>query len=176
MRRSLALASLSLVAATACTPPDPRQDLEVSGVETYWAVDAPRGETQYIAPVVRFRLRNRTAKTLRSVDAQASFRRVGEKDEDWASGSAVVATSRQPLAAGADAFVELKGEGRYSMRQAGAEEMLKNEGFKDAKANVFLREGNSSWTKLLEVQVERRIGSRNAVIPTMPAPPDGPKS
>jgi hypothetical protein len=171
MQKTLGLTLGSVLLSAACTPPDPQKDLGVNEIETYWAVDSPRGDTQYIAPVVRFRLHNQTQKVLRSVDAQAGFRRVGEKEEDWASGSAIVATGKKPLPPGASVFVELKCEGRYSMRQTAAEDMLKNEGFRDAKVALWLREGNSSWTKMTEVEVDRRIGSKTAVIPTVPTVP-----
>jgi hypothetical protein len=170
MRSRLLNAVLASTFAAACTPPDPRAHFELLEVETYWAVDAPRGDTQYIAPVVRFRLRNKSGKPVRAVDAQAGFRRVGEEDQEWGSAWAVVATSRKPVAPGAEVFVELKSEGRYTMRQTPPEDMLKNDGFRDAKADVFLREGSSSWTKMTEVAVDRRIGSRSAVIPTVPVP------
>ena len=47
---------------------------------------APRGDTQYLAPVVRFRLYNKTSRTLRAVDAQAAFARVGERTRTRTSG------------------------------------------------------------------------------------------
>jgi hypothetical protein len=165
------LASLSLAAA-ACAPPDPRAHLEILDLESYWAVDAPRGDTVFIAPVVRFRLRNKSDKLVRAADAQGGFRRVGEEDQEWASAWAVVATSRKPLGAGEDVLVELKSEGRYSMRQTPPEEMLLNEGFKDARAEIFLRQGSSNWTKMTEVRVDRRIGSKSASVPTVPVAPE----
>jgi hypothetical protein len=167
--RAVQVLLTSSILALACTPPDPKAHFELLDVESYWAVDTPRGDTQYIAPVVRFRLRNKTARPVRAVDAQAGFRRVGEEDQEWASAWAVVGTSRKPVGPGGDVFVELKSEGRYSMRQTPPEDMLKNDGFKDAKAEIFLREGSSPWTKMTEVPIDRRIGSRSAVIPTVPA-------
>ena len=141
-------------------------------METYWAVDSPRSGTVYIAPVLRFRLTNRSARSARSVEAQAGFRRVGALDQEWASGFVIVATGRAPLAAGASTLVEIKSEGRYSMIDTAPGDMLKNEGFQDAKATLYLRSGNSSWTPLAEgLLVERRIGSKSSVIPTVPLTP-----
>jgi hypothetical protein len=162
---------LSLVGA-ACKATDPREQFEIQDVETYWAVDSPRRGTVYIAPVLRFRLRNRSASGARSVEAQAGFRRVGAEDQEWASGFVIVATGKAPLAAGASTFVEIKSEGRYSMVDTDPEDMLKNEAFQDAKATLYVRSGSSSWTPMAEgLPVERRIGSRSAVIPTVPVPP-----
>jgi hypothetical protein len=50
--------------------------------------------------------------------------------------------------------------------------MLQNEGFQDAKATLYVRAGSSSWTLMAEgIAVERRIGSKSAVIPTVPVAP-----
>jgi hypothetical protein len=148
--------------------------MEIAQIETYWAVDSPRGDTQYLAPVVRFRLYNKSAETLRAVDAQAAFAREGEANLDQNKWPAVVivATGAKPLVPGAYTEVELKSEGRYSMRDTTPEEMMKNEAFRDARAEIYLRQGSSSWIKMQEVPVERRIGSRSAVIPTFPLSPE----
>lgn len=169
MRARLACVCATLLAA-ACSPADPKAHLQIAQIETYWAVDNPRGDTQYLAPVVRFRLLNKTSRTLRAVDAQAAFSRVGEQSTDQNKWPALVlvATGRRPLAPGAFAEVELKSEGRYSMRDTTPEGMMENEAFKDARAEIYLREGSSSWVKMEEVPVERRIGSRSAVLPVVP--------
>ena len=78
-RRGLAAAALALPLLMAgCRKVDPRQVVALSDVETYWAVDRPVGGTQFLAPVVRFRLANTSSEPLRAVDASATFRR---KDE-----------------------------------------------------------------------------------------------
>jgi hypothetical protein len=172
---SLRVAAVTLglaLAGGACKGPDPREQFEIQDLETYWAVDSPRSGTVYIAPVLRFRLKNRSARNARSVEAQAGFRRVGAEDKEWASGFVIVATGKAPLAAGASTLVEIKSEGRYSMFDTAPEDMLKNEAFQDAKATLYVRSGNSSWTPLLEgLLVERRIGSKSTVIPTVPVAP-----
>jgi len=168
------LAGVVLAATTAaCTPPDPKAHLKITEIETYWAVDNPRGNTQYLAPVVRFRLHNQTTSTLRAVDAQAAFSRAGEvnKDENKWPALLLVATGRKPLAGGDSVFVELKSEGRYSMYDTTPEDMMKSEAFKDARAEIYLREGSSPWVKMEEVAVERRIGARSAVLPVVPIVP-----
>jgi len=44
---------------SACRPPDPRDEIELTGIETYWVVDTPTADTQYIAPAVRVTVRNK---------------------------------------------------------------------------------------------------------------------
>ena len=72
-----AAAAASLLVLAACMAPDPKAEMEVVSLETYWAIDSPSGGTQYLAPVVRFGLKNKGAKS-RSVQAMATLRRQGE--------------------------------------------------------------------------------------------------
>src|SRR5260221_12403393 len=80
MRLSSSLV-LVLVAAgplADCKSHDPKQELEVARVEAYWVLDSPRGGTQYMAPAVRFRVHNKSPEPILSIQATATFRRVGE--------------------------------------------------------------------------------------------------
>ena len=160
LHRLATAATLACVVA-ACESVDPRQELEVQELEAYWVVDTPRGETQYLAPLVRFRLRNHGAKRLRSIQATATFRRKGEESQSWGSAFAQVTPAAKPLGPGQESSVELRSDGRYSSTGP-PESMFAHKLFKDAKVEVFVRIGPSAWTKLAESGVERRIGSRNA--------------
>ena len=160
----------ALLVAVGCKAPDPKQHFEVADLETYWAVESPRGETQYIAPVVRFRLRNKGNEKSRSVQAQAVFHRLGEEDKGWGSDWKEVAPARRPILPGGELVVELKSDGHYYTTGT-PESMLVHEAFKDAKADVFLREGSSGWIWMAAVDVERRIGSKTAGVPVVPITP-----
>ena len=61
------------LALAGCGAPDPKSEVEMLNLETYWAIDSPSGNTQYLAPVVRFDLRNQGRKS-RSVQAMATLR------------------------------------------------------------------------------------------------------
>jgi hypothetical protein len=159
MRPGLALVLLGVLGA--CRTPDPHAELEILDVETYWAVDAPRGNTQYIAPVVRFRLRNKSPNPERPIQARADFRRAGEKEEPWASGFLQVTTAQKPLLPGQEVLVVLKSEGHYSSSGT-PESMLQNQAFRDALARIYLRAGSSDMVRMgADYKVERRIGSRS---------------
>src|SRR5262245_8891748 len=170
MRTRLAAALVLGAVAAACKAPDPKEHFEVSDIESYWAVDSPRGETQYIAPVVRFRLRNTGKAPSRSVQAQVVFHRVGEEDKSWGSDWKEVAPARKPVPPGGELFVELKSDGHYYTTGT-PESMFAHQAFRDAKAEVFLREGSSGWIKMAAVDVERRIGSKGATEPGVPVVP-----
>ncbi len=146
--------------SVACEAPDPQQELELLDFETHWAIDRSVGETNYVAPVIRFRLRNKGTEPRRSIQVKVNFRRGTE--EVWSVGFEQVSpVAGQPLGAGASIECVLKpeGEGRYSSPES-PETMLEHKLFKDVRAEVFVRMGRSGWVKMAEVDVERRIGSR----------------
>jgi len=143
-----------------CRSPDPQAVLEVSNLETYWAIDSAQGDTQYIAPVVRLQVRNRGAEPLRSVQATATFRRKGEEAVTWGADWQQVGSSGHPLAPGQTTLVVLKSDARY-FSNGPVEGMFNHEKFRDAFVEVFLRVGSSPWTKFAAVDIERRVGSRS---------------
>lgn len=150
------------VLLASCRSPDPKAVLEVSDIETHWAIDSAQGETQYIAPVVRLQVRNKGSRDERTVEAQATFRRKGE-GQIWSSAwQKVTAPGNQILPAGAKALVVLKpeSEGRY-FSTGPPESMFQHEQFRDASVDIFLRIGASPWTKFFTADVERRIGTRS---------------
>jgi hypothetical protein len=153
------LCLIALAAATlSCQSPDPQAVLEVSDLEAYWAVDAPSGETRFIAPAARFHVKNKGSEPLRSVQATATFRRKGEA-QTWGSDWQQVSNSARPLAPGQTALVVLKSDARYSS-PVEPEAMFGHQLFKDARVEIFLRVGSSPWTRFGETDVDRHIGSR----------------
>jgi hypothetical protein len=160
MRSRLLSALPLLLGLAACRAPDPQRELDLRGLETYWAVDPARGETQYLAPVVRFRLHNKGGKPQQSIQATATFRRKGEESVTWGSDWKQVTPAGKPLAAAAEVAVELKSDARYYSTGA-PESMFQHELFKDAAVEVFVRIGSSGWAKMAAVAVERRIGSKD---------------
>jgi hypothetical protein len=157
------LAVLALSALLAgCRSPDPRSVVDVSDAETYWAIDSAHGDRQFIAPVVRFQARNKGRDPLRTLEAQATFRRKSET-AIWSSAwTKVTGPKGEPLAPGAGSLVVLKpeGEGRY-FSNGPPESMFTHPQFRDATVDVFLRIGSSPWTRFFTAEVERRIGTRS---------------
>src|SRR5262245_19697703 len=133
-RRALGL--LVLAALAGCRAHDPKQELELREIETYWIVDTPKGATQYISPAVRFHLHNRTPEPIHAIQATANFKRAGEQ-ENWGSAWEEVTLGDKPLLPGKDALVVLRSDGRYTSTTEDPESMFQHELFKDARAEVF---------------------------------------
>ena len=159
VRRAILLLALPLAG---CAAPDPKAELEVRGLEAYWAVDTPRGGEQYIAPAVRFEVSNRGQRPWGSIQASAGFRRPNDQGvlEEWGGDWKQVAPSRKPLAPGESTLVVLKSDARYHS-PGPPESMFQHGQFRDAKVEVYLRLGSSGWVKFGEAPVERRIGARS---------------
>ena len=159
LRTGPALGFVLLLVASACTPHDPAKELAIRDLETYWAIDTPVGENQFIAPVARFRVRNTTEDRLDSIQAQATFRRKGET-QAWASAWGWVAVSKKPLQPRQETLVVLKSEGRYKSTGT-PEQMFRHQLFKDAQFEVFLKIGGSNWIRMGGGDVDRRIGAKS---------------
>jgi hypothetical protein len=158
----------ALVLLAACRAPDPVQIVKIGDVETHWAVDNSQVGTQYIAPVVRFRVTNTSAEPQGSIDVTATFRRKGE-DASWGGDFRQVSTRKEPLAPGASEELVMKSDTRY-YSNGPTEGMFAHKDFRDTTVEIFARVGSSKWVKFSErLDVERRIGARS-VQDTLPSP------
>jgi hypothetical protein len=155
--RGAALAAAVLLAGTACRGHDPAKELSVSGIETYWIVDSPQQGQNFVAPAVRFRLRNVGPETLGSVQARARFPSP-DQHEAWGSIQEQVSTWSRPLERGKEVVVTVRSAGRYHA-PADPEDILRSPAFKDPKVEVYVRIGSSNWAMLAEATVARRIGA-----------------
>jgi hypothetical protein len=145
----------------ACRPLDPRDEIELTAIETYWVVDTPTADTQYIAPAVRVTVRNKGQKPRRSIEVRSGFRLKGDA-ENWGQGDGKrVTPPGRDLKPGESATVVLRNDTRYTA-PGPPESMFQNPLFRDTVAHIFLRVGSSGWVKFTEVPVERRIGSHAA--------------
>jgi hypothetical protein len=161
-RPALAVCAAAALLLAACESPDPLKQLRLTEVEGYWAVERPQGDTQLIAPAVRFRLGNQGGEPQRSIQATATFRRDGE-EEAW-SGAFAQASPHEgrPLGPGESRVLVLKPENEGRYKSPGApEDMFQHPQFKDVRVEVYVRLGRSGWVKMAETPIERRIGSRS---------------
>jgi len=151
-----ALGALALF-GTACHGHDAAKELAVSGVETFWIVDSPQQGQNFVAPAVRFRLKNVSPRTIGSIQARARFPSP-DQDEAWGSIQEQVSTWSRPLDPGKDTVVTVRSVGRYHA-SADPEEILHSPAFKDPRVEVFVRIGSSNWAMLAQAPVSRRIGA-----------------
>ena len=153
----MTVVGLAVAAGSACRGGDPSKDLRVADVETYWVVEAPKGQTQAISPAIRLTIQNISPGTLDSIQAAAGFRREGE---EWGGDWQQAASRKKPLPAGQSLVLVLRsGEGHYTST-GDPEGMLRVEEFRDATVTVHLRVGTSKWVPVASATVDRRIGSR----------------
>jgi hypothetical protein len=155
--RGATLAAVLLVAGTACRSHDPSKELSLSGLETYWIVDSPQQGQNFVAPAVRFRLRNVGPETLGSVQARARFPAPDQR-EAWGSIQEQVSTWSRPFERGKEVVVTVRSAGRYHA-PADPEDILRSPAFKDPRVEVYVRIGSSNWAMLAEAPVVRRIGA-----------------
>jgi hypothetical protein len=159
-RRAVACALLALAAG--CRSHDASRELAVSDVQTYWIVDSPQGGENYVAPAVRFRLKNVSGETIGSVQARARFPAADQGEEPWGSIQEQVSTWQRPLPAGKETVVTVRSAGRYHAK-AEPEAILRSPAFKDPRVEIYVRIGSSNWAMLGERAVERRIGAPGAL-------------
>jgi hypothetical protein len=161
MRAACVTAGLALglgLSLLGCRRHDAARELELKELETYWIVDSPRQGQNYVAPVVRFRLKNVSSQPLRSVQARAKFPAADQGEETWGSIQEQVSTWRRPIEPGQDTLVTVRSAGRYQSA-ADPEDILRSPGFKDPRVEVYVRIGASAWALLAQANVERRIGA-----------------
>lgn len=159
MRSGAALGLLLALLLAACRAPDPKAELEVLDVDAYYAVDPPHDGTEYLAPAIRFQVRNKGAKPARSIDAQVVFRRVGEEGRSWGGDYRQLTSPGRELMPGQSVSVSMKSDLRYTSTGP-PQTMFEHKLFRDVKVDVFLRMGSSPWTKMAEARAERRLGTK----------------
>jgi hypothetical protein len=116
MRACARVLLLSIVVATACAPTvDLSKGLQVHNVSTGWFDAGIVNGQNKLVPSISFALRNASALSLGTLQVNALFRRVGEKEE-WGSGFLTAAGS-EGLTPGA---IDHPLENRLHRRQSNA--------------------------------------------------------
>lgn len=153
---SLVLALAALAISSACGPSvDLKQALQVENVSTGWFDAGIVDGKNKLVPAISFQLKNVSNQTLRTLQVNAIFRRVTEKDE-WGSAFLTVAGS-EGLAPGATPPpIPLKAQLGYTGTES-RQEMLQNSQFVDAKVELFAKYGSAQWTRLGEYPVARQL-------------------
>ena len=145
------------VCVAACGPTvDLTQGLHVDILDTGWFDAGIVNGQNKLVPSVTFTLKNISTKKLTTLQVNALFRRVTEKDE-WGSGF-VTAAGSSGLAPGATTPpITIRSQLGYTGSDQSRQEMLSNSHFVDAKVELFGKYGSAQWTRLGEYPVERKL-------------------
>jgi hypothetical protein len=147
------IACVALLASCGQTP-DVTSALAVEVLTTGWRDAGPVAGRNKLVPSAAVKVTNVSDQTLRSVQVNAVFHRVGEGGE-WGS-SFVSAAGSSGLAAGTGATVTLNSERGYTGDDPG-DLMLRNHQFVDVTVDVFAKYGSRQWTRLGAFPVDRQL-------------------
>src|SRR6188768_1938098 len=161
--RAAALSSIALAAllSTQCgASVDAVAALEPVNVITGWYDDGIiEGGKNKLVPSVSMKLRNKSDRELSSIQINAIFRRVGEK-EMWGEYFGWAVTRKAPLAPGAETETMVM---RSTLGYTGEQprmQMLQNKEFVDAKVEIYLKQGSKVLAKLAEYPIQRQLLTR----------------
>jgi hypothetical protein len=144
----------------ACTTPDPKKVLVIEEIETYYAIDNTQGDTLYLAPAVKLKVRNASAQAQHAVEVTCTFRRKGEEWLEWGTAwERIPNAPGKALGANEAVTLMLKSDKRY-YSQGQPEGIFKHELFKDVLVEIFFRVGSSGWTQMEKKDIDRQIGSK----------------
>ncbi len=155
LRRCLVVAVA--VAAAACGPTvDVSKGLQVTVVDTGWYDAGIVNGQNKLVPSVTFRLKNVSDQRLSTLQINALFRRVTEKDE-WGSGFVTAAGSSGITPGAETAPLTIRSPLGYTGSDQSRQEMLANSHFVDAKVELFAKYGSTQWKKVGEYSISRRL-------------------
>ncbi len=150
---------MAVVAATtiSCSPSvDLTQGLQLTLVDSGWYDMGIVNGQNKLVPSVTFRLKNVSNQTLTSLQVNALFRRVTEKDE-WGDGF-VTAAGSSGLAPNAETPpLTIRSQRGYTGSDQSRQEMLANSHFVDAKVEILAKYGSTQWKRLGEYQIKRTL-------------------
>ena len=151
------LVLLFLLVWSGCGPPvDLTKGLQVVNVSTGWYDAGVVNGRNKLVPSISFQVKNVATQTLSTLQINALFRRVTEKDE-WGSGFLTAAGS-SGLAPGATTQqLTIRSELGYTGTDQSRDDMLRNSHFVDAEVELFAKYGSTQWTRVGEFPVTRRL-------------------
>jgi hypothetical protein len=143
------------VFASACGPTvDLTQGLQVIIVDTGWYDAGIVNGQNKLVPSVTFKLKNTSNQTLASLQIDALFRRVTEKDE-WGDGFVLAAGSSGLAPQAETAPLVIRSQRGYTGSDQSRQEMLANSHFVDAKVELLAKYGSTQWKHLGEFPIKR---------------------
>ena len=157
MRGSLCLLLVCAALSASCSTPkvDLAKGLQLTDGLTGWEDSGIVNGQNKLSPSISFKLKNVSDQTLGSLQLNAIFRQITEKDE-WGA-SFLPAVGSEGLAPGAStATIRIVSPHGYTGSES-REDIMKNSRFIDAKVEVFAKYGSVQWTRLGEFRVVRQL-------------------
>jgi hypothetical protein len=156
MRRPVLLFLSLLVVCAGCAPDvDLSTKLEILNLSSGWFdLGVVNGQNKLV-PSVTFALKNNSDQTLATLQVNALFHRVTEKDE-WGAGLLTAAGS-SGLAPGAQTGpLTIRSQLGYTGSES-REEMLQNRLFVDANVELFAKYGSVQWKRVGTFPITRQL-------------------
>ena len=154
------LICLLAVTLSGCGGPtvDVAQGLQVVDVASGWFDLGIVDGKNKLVPSIAFKLKNVSDQTLRVLQANAIFRRVGDPTE-WGDGFRMVARSGGLAPGDTSELVTVDSQLGYTGSEARAD-MLKNSQFVDAEVEIFAKYGSVQWKAIGKFTISRQLLTR----------------
>jgi len=157
MRASARVVFLLLVVCAGCGPTiDLATNLQVGDVSSGWFDAGIVNGQNKLVPSISFTLKNTSNQTLVSLQINALFRRVTEKDE-WGTGFLTAAGSSGLAPGAVTKPLTIRSPLGYTGSNESREEMLHNSHFVDAKVELSAKYGSAQWKRIGEYPVARQL-------------------
>jgi len=157
MRAPALLSILLLIVCAGCSPAvDLSTSLQVQDYSTGWFdLGVVNGQNKLV-PSITFSLKNNSDQKLSTLQVNALFRRVSEKDE-WGSGFLTAAGSSGLAPGAATPPLTIRSQLGYTGSEQSREDMLRNSHFVDANVELFAKYGSAQWKRIGQFPVTRQL-------------------
>src|SRR5438067_46103 len=143
--------------SSGCGPTvDLTKGLQVQSVSTGWFDAGIVNGKNKLVPSISFALKNASDQKLTTLQVNALFRRVTEKDE-WGTGFLTVAGSPGLAPGVKTSTLTIRSQLGYTGTDQSREDMLRNSHFVDAEVELFAKYGSTQWTRMGSYPVARRL-------------------
>jgi len=157
MRAPVRVVFLLLVICAGCSPTvDLATGLQVQDVSTGWFDAGIVNGQNKLVPSISFTLTNSSNQKLVSLQINAIFRRVTEKDE-WGTGFLTAAGSDGLAPGSVTPPLTIRSPLGYTGSGESREEMLRNSHFVDAIVELSAKYGSTQWKRVGEYPITRRL-------------------
>ena len=147
---------LGMVASAGCGPTvDLTKGIQILDVQSGWFDAGIVSGQNKLVPIISFKLKNISDQKLVTLQINALFRRVTEREE-WGSGFLTAAGSRGLAPGATTQTLTIKSQLGYTGPEP-RPEMLRNSRFVDAKVELSAKYGSTQWVRIGDYQIKREL-------------------